>query len=114
MSGTKEGGLKAAVTNKASYGQDFYVRVGRAGGRVSHPETRAFSTHRDLANAAGRVGGMVSKRNAKNFFPVDRRSKEILKAYKHLKKIQDKVKKDREAIKKELSRYQKIDKGYYM
>lgn len=29
MSGTKAGGLKAAVTNRKLHGEDFYRRIGR-------------------------------------------------------------------------------------
>lgn len=32
MAGTKAGGLKAAATNKAKYGEGFYARIGRMGG----------------------------------------------------------------------------------
>jgi hypothetical protein len=28
MAGTKDGGAKAAATNKAKYGSDFYARIG--------------------------------------------------------------------------------------
>ena len=33
MSGTKAGGIKAAATNKAKYGDDFYKRIGQRGGQ---------------------------------------------------------------------------------
>ena len=32
MSGTKAGGMKAAATNKAKYGEGFYARIGKRGG----------------------------------------------------------------------------------
>ena len=32
MSGTKAGGIRAAATNKAKYGKDFYSIQGRKGG----------------------------------------------------------------------------------
>ena len=36
MSGTKAGGLKAAATNRAKYGKEFYARIaGAKGGRIS-------------------------------------------------------------------------------
>ena len=35
MSGTKAGGIKAAATNKAKYGAEFYAQIGRKGGRIS-------------------------------------------------------------------------------
>ena len=33
MVGTKAGGAKAAATNKALHGREFYARIGRIGGR---------------------------------------------------------------------------------
>ena len=36
MSGTHAGGKKAAATNKAKYGKDFYAEIGRKGGRNGH------------------------------------------------------------------------------
>jgi hypothetical protein len=33
MAGTKEGGAKAASSNKERYGKDFYQRIGRIGGK---------------------------------------------------------------------------------
>ena len=36
MSGTLEGGRKAAATNKAKYGKEFYADIGRKGGRNGH------------------------------------------------------------------------------
>ena len=32
MAGTKEGGLKAAATNKKKYGKNFYAQLGARGG----------------------------------------------------------------------------------
>lgn len=34
MAGTKQGGLKAAATNKERHGKDFYKNIGRQGGGV--------------------------------------------------------------------------------
>jgi len=33
MAGTKQGGLKAAATNREKYGKDFYAKIGQKGGR---------------------------------------------------------------------------------
>ena len=64
MAGTKAGGQKAAATNKAKYGKDFYAEIGRKGGRNGH--TGGFAANPALAKIAGAKGGRVSKRgNAK-------------------------------------------------
>lgn len=60
MAGTKEGGLKAAKTNKELHGEDFYARIGRKGGKNGH--TGGFAANRELASLAGRKGGQISKR----------------------------------------------------
>ena len=66
MAGTKAGGLKAAATNKAKYGDDFYKNIGG-----NHVDTwiengrkpRGFSTMtKEQIAEAGRKGGAVSKR----------------------------------------------------
>ena len=46
MAGTKAGGLKAAATNRAKYGKEFYARIGQKGGRISRrgPATTSTST----------------------------------------------------------------------
>ena len=45
MAGTKAGGAKAAATNKAKYGKNFYSRIGKKGGQKG-----------------GKIGGLKSKR----------------------------------------------------
>ena len=60
MAGTKDGGLKAASTNKNKYGKDFYARIGQMGGKMGH--TGGFYANRDLARKAGAIGGRVSRR----------------------------------------------------
>lgn len=60
MVGTKAGGLKAAATNKAKYGEDFYKIQGRKGGQNGH--TGGFYANRELAKLAGAKGGRISKR----------------------------------------------------
>ena len=67
MSGSRDGGRKAAETNKKKYGKDFYANIGRKGGRKSHPETRYFAMHPEVAKNAGAKGGRTSRRGpAKN------------------------------------------------
>lgn len=60
MAGTKEGGVAAAKTNKAIYGNDFYRRIGTLGGKVGH--TGGFWANRELARIAGTKGGRISRR----------------------------------------------------
>ena len=60
MAGTKDGGRKAASTNKNKYGKDFYARIGAMGGKMGH--TGGFYSNRDLARKAGALGGRISRR----------------------------------------------------
>lgn len=60
MAGTKAGGVKAALKNKEKYGADFYARIGAIGGRRGR--TGGFYANRELARAAGRKGGLKSRR----------------------------------------------------
>lgn len=60
MAGTKKGGARAAATNKAKYGSDFYARIGASGGKVGR--TGGFFANRDLARKAGAKGGRISRR----------------------------------------------------
>jgi general stress protein YciG len=60
MAGTKKGGLKAAATNKARHGKNFYAQIGAKGGKKG--TTGGFYANRDLARDAGRKGGLISRR----------------------------------------------------
>lgn len=60
MAGNKLGGLKAAATNKAKYGKNFYRNIGSIGGRNGH--TGGFAANPELARTAGSKGGKISKR----------------------------------------------------
>lgn len=60
MSGTHEGGLKTAVTNKKRYGKNWYSVIGTIGGHNGH--TGGFAVNRKLASIAGRRGGKISRR----------------------------------------------------
>ena len=60
MSGTKAGGLKAAQTNRAKYGKEFYSTIGRKGGQNGH--TGGFTANPALARIAGAKGGRISRR----------------------------------------------------
>lgn len=59
MAGTKNGGMRAAATNKQRYGHEFYRQIGRKGGLLS--KGGGFTNH-DLAREAGRKGGKASRR----------------------------------------------------
>jgi len=63
MSGTVQGGKRAAEKNKACHGPDFYARIGAMGGRKS--KNGGFAANRELAKEAGRKGGMISRRGKK-------------------------------------------------
>ena len=60
MAGTKLGGVKAAQTNKARHGADFYAKIGAKGGQKG--TTGGFAANRELARIAGRKGGQISRR----------------------------------------------------
>lgn len=60
MSGTKTGGLKAAITNKKLHGSDFYKNIGREGGKKGH--TGGFAADPSRAKAAGSLGGKHSRK----------------------------------------------------
>lgn len=63
MPGTREGGRKAAATNKLRYGPDFYPNIGKLGGINSRGG--GFKKGSELAVEAGRKGGKASKRPKK-------------------------------------------------
>ena len=60
MAGTKAGGQKAAQTNKAKHGADFYAKVGAKGGKLGR--TGGFAANPELARIAGAKGGRISRR----------------------------------------------------
>jgi general stress protein YciG len=73
MAGTKEGGVKASITNKAKYGSEFYKTIGRRGGKATGIKGFASGvvgkdglTGRQRAKLAGQKGGAISKRGPKN------------------------------------------------
>lgn len=60
MSGTIEGGKKAAKTNKERFGENFYSEIGRKGGLNGH--TGGFAANKELAHKVGAKGGRNSAR----------------------------------------------------
>lgn len=69
MAGTISGGKKAAQTNIKRHGKDFYVELGRKGGKAGH--TGGFASNPELARIAGSIGGKKSKRG-----PAKKKSEE--------------------------------------
>ena len=70
MPGSREGGRKAAETNRRKYGEDFFKRIGKVGGAKSN--TGGFATTkrdangrdgRERARVFGKVGGQNSRRS---------------------------------------------------
>lgn len=51
------GGIKAAETNKIRHGEDFYQKIGQAGGLKRNPN-KGFGASRERASEAGRRGGL--------------------------------------------------------
>lgn len=67
IAGTKIGGRKAAATNKAKYGDDFYKVQGAKGGKKGAADgaIKGFAANRKLASIAGAIGGKKSRRTKK-------------------------------------------------
>lgn len=74
MAGTKAGGLKAAATNRAKHGEDFYRRLGKMswknpqraiGGFASNKVGADGLTGRQRAKIAGEKGGRLHWKNKK-------------------------------------------------
>lgn len=64
IAGTKIGGAKAAATNKARHGENFYAVIGRKGGQNGN--TGGFAANPELARIAGAIGGKISRRTKPN------------------------------------------------
>jgi hypothetical protein len=64
--GNREGGLKAAATNKERYGEDFFSNVGRKGGKISRgggfADKRVGADGLTHAQRAGAKGGATGRR----------------------------------------------------
>lgn len=72
MPQTKEGAAKAAATNRAKYGDDYFARIGRLGGSTESQfktfrgtNLKGFATNHAVAVKAGRKGGRISRRGSK-------------------------------------------------
>lgn len=72
MAGTSKGGKSAAQRNRELYGEDFYARIGAAGGRKSR--TGGFAAGKvgqQRARKWGAVGGKISRRRPKRDAEVE-------------------------------------------
>lgn len=65
MSGTVKGGKKAAATNKARYGKNFYSNIGSKGGSAYTEKLKGFAANPVLAKEVGRAIGFKTKRGYK-------------------------------------------------
>lgn len=72
MAGTTGGARAASKTNRGRYGEDFYARIGRIGGKKG--TTGGFAsedigddglTGRERASLVGIIGGRKSRKNKK-------------------------------------------------
>lgn len=62
MPGTKEGGKKAAQTNKSKYGSNFYKKIGgQSWKNPNRSRKTGFAINPELAREAGRKGGLKTK-----------------------------------------------------
>ncbi len=67
MSATRAGGLKAAKTLKDRYGEDHYVRMGKAGGNAYHSKPRGFAAQTpETRRAWCKKGGTASRKSGPN------------------------------------------------
>ena len=85
MSGTKTGGKKAAATNKAKYGNQFYANIGRKGGKNGH--TGGFAANPELAKIAGRKGGLTSSKVST--LSLEERRQQIAELLKNEKEMEE-------------------------
>lgn len=63
MAGTKAGGLAAAKTNKAKYGDDFYSKIGAKGGSWEGVKGFALMDRKKHIKAS-KKGGQISRRTS--------------------------------------------------
>jgi general stress protein YciG len=61
MPGTLEGGSKTADTNKKKYGADYYVKLGKLGGKAG--TGHKFGHGKVDPHEAGRKGGKATKKD---------------------------------------------------
>ena len=90
MSGTREGGRKAAETNLKRHGKNFYAEIGRRGGSKGAADgaIKGFAAMtQEKRRAAGAKGGKISRRGPAEAKPV---AKPVVKAMKKtVKNVED-------------------------
>ena len=59
MSGTKAGGMKAAATNKAKYGKEFYARIGKKVAKMVTPAVLPLTLHQHVLLALRVAASLV-------------------------------------------------------
>ena len=69
MVGTREGGLKASLSVKEKYGEDYYKVMGRKGGLKTGVK-KGFAANPKLASLAGFKGGK-GRYGWRKYQPVD-------------------------------------------
>lgn len=61
MAQTESGKTKRVLTMKQKYGSDYFKRIGALGGNTRTDKKRGFAARPDIASAAGKKGGAISK-----------------------------------------------------
>lgn len=69
MVGTREGGLKASLSVKEKYGEDYFKVMGRKGG-LKKGVKKGFAANHTLASLAGYKGGR-NRYGWRKYQPVD-------------------------------------------
>lgn len=60
MAGTKAGGQKCKQRLLERYGEDYFSKMGKKGGKAMVP--KGFALNPELASRAGKLGGSISRR----------------------------------------------------
>lgn len=66
MAGTRAGGLLAAASIKANFGDDFYFKIGSKGGKKRVPKGFALMSPEKRSKAV-KKGGKISRRDKAKF-----------------------------------------------
>lgn len=96
MSGNSIGAHKAKIINIANNPR-HYNEAGVKGGTAYH-EVRGFQANRELASAAGRIGGYISRKNhhVPSAVWLKEHAKEIQVAYERLQAVKEAARLERE------------------